>query len=372
MARIGQRSAPTPWGQTQKEATFHVERGPLFHSPPPGGGDDFRVARGSRPFADTGQRVAPETAGEIQRGQRLAFIAFAFAACLLLASVARADDEHGHGQDEHAHEAHAFTVHDFEAAGVHVANAGPGEVDVAIELPGEVRPNADRIAHLSPRFPGIVREVRKHIGDRVRAGDVLAIIESENLATLELRTAIDGMIIDKHIAAGEAVSRDEAAFIVADLATVWVNISIYQSALHEVDVGQTVTLTASHGGLEATGTISYITPVVDQATRTAGGRVVLPNPDGAWRPGLFVTANVHKPAPAAIVVVRKALHTVAGATVVFVVDDDRFVARPVTVGRTGRTRAEIVAGLSADERFAEERSFLVKAELGKSESDHAH
>ena len=307
--------------------------------------------------------------------------ALALVARLFLSTASLAGDEHHEAQphDEHQHEQpdgeHApptFSVQDFEKAGVRLASAAPGAIDIAIELPGEVRPNADRIAHLSPRFPGLVREVRRHIGDSVRAGDVLAVIESENLSTFELKTAFAGTIIDKHIAAGEFVGRDEAAFIVADLSTVWANISIYQSALVDVHLGQAVTVTASHGTLEANGTIGYIAPVVEQATRTASARVVLPNPDGAWRPGLFVTATVHKPHAAAIAIPRRAVHRIEGATAVFVADGDRFVVRPVDIGRSGRTRVEIVDGLAPGERFADEGSFLVKAELGKGESGHDH
>ena len=131
-------------------------------------------------------------------------------------------------------------------------------------------------------------------------------------------------------------------------------------------------LSAGHGALEATGTVSYITPVVDQATRTAGARVVLPNPDGAWRPGLFVTATVYSPRPAPVVIPRRALQTLQQRPVVFVVEGDRFEARPVTLGAAGRTRVEVVDGLAPGERFAEERSFLVKAELAKGEGGDAH
>ena len=51
---------------------------------------------------------------------------------------------------------------------------------------------------------------------------------------------------------------------------------------------------------------------------------------------------------------------------------DRFEARPVTIGHAGRTWVEITKGLSAGDRFAEERSFLVKAELAKGEAGHDH
>lgn len=295
------------------------------------------------------------------------------ALAVVLAFTALASEEHEHGDHVgEEEEGHAFSVEDFEKAGVRLATAGPGEVDVEVTLPGEVRPNADRIAHIAPRLPGIVREVRKHVGDRVRAGDTLAIVESENLSPFEIKAAFEGVVIDKHIAPGEAVSREQPAFIVADLSEVWVNISVYQTALSRVRVGQPVAIAASHGTLETTGTVSYVTPIVDQATRTASARVVLPNPDGAWRPGLFVTATVLNPVHATTVVPRRALQTLGGETVVFVAAGERFEARPVKVGLVGETKAELTAGLSPGERFAEDRSFLVKAELAKGEAEHEH
>ena len=295
----------------------------------------------------------------------------AIAACLALAVPSSASEPHDDGHEEER-AVGSFSIADFERSGVRLATAGPGEVDIGVDLPGEVRPNGDRIAHLRPRFPGIVREVRKQTGDRVRAGETLAVVESESLSPFELKAAFDGIVIDKHISPGETVTREDTAFIVADLSTVWVTITIYQSALPQVAVGQPVVLSGGHGSLEATGTVSYITPVVDQATRTASARVVLPNPDGAWRPGLFVTATVYNPRPAAVVVPRRAIQTMEQRPVVFVVEGDRFEARPVTIGDAGRSRVEIVDGLSPGERFAEERSFLVKAELAKGEGGHGH
>lgn len=283
-------------------------------------------------------------------------------------------DDHGKHDEHGEHDDHAteFTVAAFVRHGVGLATAGPGVVDVGIELPGEVRPNADRTAHLAPRFPGLVREVRHHVGDAVAAGDVLAVIETDHLSRYELRTALAGTVIDKHITPGETVLRDRAAFIVADLATVWIEISVHQGALDLLRVGQPVTLVASQGAAEAEGAVSYVSPVVDQTTRAATARVVLPNPDGTWRPGLFVTATVFDPVPAAVVVPRRALHRLEGATVVFVVEDERFVARPVALGYVGRTHAEVANGVAAGERFADTNSFLVKADLAKGAAGHDH
>lgn len=273
---------------------------------------------------------------------------------------------------DEADKASAFSVDDFKRHGVTVTTARAGVVDQGIELPAEVRPNADRLAHVAPRFSGIVREVKKRVGDSVSAGDVLAVIESDKLAAFELRAAFDGTVIDKHVVPGEAVTSARPAFIIADLSDVWVNIAVYQKALPNVEVGRPVLISDPNGDLEAEGVVDYIAPVVDQATRTATARVVLPNTDGRWRPGTFAIATVLLDPAAPIVVPRRALHTMDGRDVLFVVEGDSFVPRPVSIGRVGRTRAEITAGLEAEETFADESAFLVKVELAKGAGGHAH
>jgi cobalt-zinc-cadmium efflux system membrane fusion protein len=289
-----------------------------------------------------------------------------------LAGAAIAEDEHGHAHDEHAGEHAAFEVHELEELGVTVATAVAGAVDVGIELPAEVRPNADRLAHLAAPFPGIVRKVLKSVGDAVAAGETLALIESENLTTYPLRAAFDGTVIDKHIAPGEAVARDRILFVIADLSDVWVEIDVYLNAIDLVAVGQPVRLSMPDGSVTVDARVSHVSPIVDQATRTVTARVVLANPDGRWRPGLFVDAFVARPVEAVVVVPRRALHEIEGRTVIFAVEEDHFEARPVVVGVIGRASAEIKSGLEPGERFADQSSFLVKAELLKGEAGHEH
>lgn len=147
---------------------------------------------------------------------------------------------------------------------IEVATAGPGRIDAPVELLGEVEPNGDHLAHIVPRFPGIVREVRKVAGDSVRAGEVLAVIESsESLVRYELRTLIAGIVLEKHLTIGEAVGPEKQVFLIADLSTVWVDLSVYQKDLAEVSVGQAVRIHSVQQGPDAEGTISYVTPVVD-------------------------------------------------------------------------------------------------------------
>ena len=305
---------------------------------------------------------------QADRAPALAGAAILLLTMLALAAPLHASDEHEHDHDERAPA--PFTVADFERFGVRVATAGPGLVDTGVELPGEVRPNPERTAHLAAQFPGRVREVRKRVGDAVRAGDVLAVVESDTLAPYSLTTALDGVVVDQHVAPGETVGPGSVAFVVADLGTVWVEISVYQKDLAAVRPGERVQVIAGHGIADAEGTVSYVSPVLDQATRTAVARVVLPNPSGAWRPGLFVTARVLDPQPAAVVVPRTALQRMDGATVVFVVDGETVTPRPVRLGRSGRQRVEITAGLAAGERYADDGTFLLKAELGAGAGGH--
>ena len=66
--------------------------------------------------------------------------------------------------------------------GIELATAGGGKIEVSVSLPGEIAINIDRMVHIVPRVPGIVREVKKKLGDPVKAGEVMAVIRSRDLA----------------------------------------------------------------------------------------------------------------------------------------------------------------------------------------------
>jgi cobalt-zinc-cadmium efflux system membrane fusion protein len=97
------------------------------------------------------------------------------------AGTQEADEHAGH---DHGEEAALIRLSERELVecGVTMGVAGPGWLERQVVLPGEVRVNGDRLVHLVPRVPGIVLEVRKTLGDEVMAGEVLAVIESNELA----------------------------------------------------------------------------------------------------------------------------------------------------------------------------------------------
>jgi cobalt-zinc-cadmium efflux system membrane fusion protein len=286
------------------------------------------------------------------------------------ASESGESDEH----DDHA--VVSFTTSEIEEFELRMAPAGKATVERLIELPGVVRANEDRLAHIVPRFAGIVIEVRRHIGDAVKSGETLALIESSHsLSAYALKTLLAGVIIEKHVTRGEAVTPDSQAFVVADLESVWIDLSIYQRDLNRIHPGQPARVIAGHDLPEAEGVISYVTPVVDETTRTATARIVLDNPDGFWRPGMFASALVTvERAEVEIAVPVSALHMLDDATVVFVANGTEFRPRPVTVGRRDPQWAEIRSGLAAGESIVVDGGFTLKSELLRSEfgGGHAH
>lgn len=365
-----------------------------------------------------------------------------------------AHGDHGHsGEDDHDDHVVRLSVNELEEFGIELSKVAPGTLDQYIDLPGEIVLNEDRLAHVVPRVSGIAREIRKSLGDKVKTGEIIAILESrelaiakttylssverENLARAnfereerlwqrkvtseqeylvarqslaetriektsaeqqlhalgfsknvlkdlphqphitytryELSAPFAGTIIERHLALGENVSPETVVFTIADLSTVWVDINVYQKDLTRIHKGQSVVLDIGHGIAPVTGVIAWVSPLVSEGTRTAKARVVLNNPDGTLRPGLFVTARVAMgSSPATLVVKKSALQTYEDRTVVFVQTSEGFEPQPVEVGRQDATQVEILHGLKAGQVYVSKGAFTLKAQLGKSAFDDGH
>lgn len=86
--------------------------------------------------------------------------------------------EPGH-QEEHVVR---LSAEQLAQSGIRVATAGPGQLVANLDLPGQVMINTNRLVRVVPRVAGVVREVRKSLGDRVKAGEIMAVIDSRELA----------------------------------------------------------------------------------------------------------------------------------------------------------------------------------------------
>lgn len=93
------------------------------------------------------------------------------------------EDEHGHGgEGEHAEGVIALSAEQIAATGIKVAPAGPGNLAREVAVPGKIVAAADRMAQIVPKVGGTVTEARKNLGDTVEKGEILALIESREMA----------------------------------------------------------------------------------------------------------------------------------------------------------------------------------------------
>ncbi len=262
----------------------------------------------------------------------------------------------------------------LDAAGIAIATAGPETIRERVVLNGRISANEDALAHVMPRFPGVVGSVHKRLGDPVARGDLLATIESnESLQSFELRAQLAGTVVAKDVSPGEFVSNDRELFQIADLSSVWVDLDVYRRDFGRLRVGQPVRIDAGDGSPPVESTLAYLSPIGSANTQTLLARAVLPNPDRSWRPGLFVTAEVEvgaSPVPVAVAV--DALQRLRDWDVVFLTAGDVFEAQPVELGRRDTAHVEIVSGLAAGQRYVAAGSFILKADVGKSGASHDH
>lgn len=293
-------------------------------------------------------------------------------------------DEHaeaGGHEGEEAHDEHgdegAVTLSAAAArnARLRVAAAGPATIATVVEAPGEIHLNAERVLEIRPRFPGVVRELRKRVGDAVRAGEVVAVVQSnESLADYEVVASMAGTVLARPVVTGSAVANETSLMTLADLSTVWADFAIYPQWVGRIRTGLEATIVAqSRPELSARGVIRYVGPLLEQDTRVSSARVVLANPRGDWTPGLFVTARVAvSRARVAVAVPDEALVRMPEGPAVFVAEGLRFEARRVTTGRSDGRATEIVSGLAAGDSVVVANAFLLRSELSKGEAGHDH
>jgi len=258
------------------------------------------------------------------------------------------------------------------AAGIELATAGPAVLRDSLLLNGMVQPNQESLVQVTPRFPGIVREVRKRIGDQVQKGDVLAIVESnQSLTPYELKASLAGTVIDRQTTLGEYVSEQKPAFVVADLSTVWIDFSVYRRDLGRAHVGDQVFIDPADGRPPIEAKISYLSPVGSSETQSALARATVANPDQRLRPGLFVTGRLTlSERNVAVAVKSSALQTIDNQTVVFVRNGDKFEAREVEIGERDPQLAEVTFGVLEGDKYAARNSFILKSEMGKGAVDN--
>lgn len=351
-----------------------------------------------------------------------------------------------------------ITEERIKQAKIVTAEVKGGKILKTIAVTGTITPDKNKVWRVAARVSGTVLSLEKGVGDTVAQGDLLAIVESREVAeakseyvsalvnfglqkTLfereeelwrgkiqaeqqylkakttyteselklhlsrqklvalgipdtefkklsmntmngiqkyEIRSPAKGKVIERLVDNGTPVGGEGQAkelYMIADLSQVWIELSLSPNDLQFVKEGQEVALQATpqQPNLTQKGKIIFISPVLNQESRAARVVAAFSNEDNALRPGLYVPANIAvENTEVDVLLPKTAIQNMEGSTVVFVRTKDGFEKRKVVIGKEDSTQVEIAVGVDPGEVVAIENTFLIKAELGKSEAEHSH
>ncbi|MEN6308817.1 MAG: efflux RND transporter periplasmic adaptor subunit [Anaerohalosphaeraceae bacterium] len=113
---------------------------------------------------------------------------------------------------------------------------------------------------------------------------------------LTINAPIGGVVIDKMANEGMYVDTGMAIYSIADLSKLWLILDAYESDLKWLRFGQKVEFaTESIPGRTFEATVSFLSPVLNEMTRTVKIRAVVDNTNGVLKPGMFIRAKIHSP-----------------------------------------------------------------------------
>lgn len=214
----------------------------------------------------------------------------------------------------------------------------------------------------SVHVPGLLDAAR----DRLRLwdisdGDIRALERSEKPKTsLTIYSPVSGVVTAKTAVAGARASAGEPLYEIANLDRVWALADVYESELPFVKPGARATVTVNGNTFD--GRVTFIAPIVDEATRTVKVRIEIDNRTGTLKPDMFAEATIEEPQREALVVPASAVLQTGTRNVVFVTNGNAFEPRDVQVASHDDAYIEIKTGVVEGERVATQANFLIDSE----------
>lgn len=260
-----------------------------------------------------------------------------------------------------------------KASGIEIEKSGPAMIKDNHVLSGQIALNSNATANVRARFPGIVRDVKKGLGDTVEKGEILAVVESnDSLQLYNVTAPISGTVLSRDTNIGD-VAGDAPLFRLSDLSTVWAELHVFPGNMAAVKSGQDVEVSSLEGGHKTKGKIASLLPIAENLTQTIVARIPLENPDGAWRAGMNVQGIVtvaENEAPLAVK--TSGLQRFRDFTVVFAKVGETYEVRMLELGKEDGTYVEVLEGIKPGTDYVTGNSFLIRADVEKSAASHDH
>lgn len=253
--------------------------------------------------------------------------------------------------------------------GIETSRASSQVLHQSVVAYGSLATGPEQLSHVRARYDGMIMSMKATLGDRIERGDLLAEVESnDSLKTYQMRAPITGTVIQRHANTGE-VTKDQVLFSIADFNTLWAELRIYPTQQVLVSAGQAVRIQINGQMLRST--IRHLIPALDKPYQLA--RVDFDNRDRGLSPGLLVEGHIEiSTITTKLAVAKDAIQHIDGQPGVFVKQGDEYQFVPVMVGRSDDRHVEVLSGLSQGQEYVTRNSYLIKADIEKSEAEHDH
>lgn len=313
-----------------------------------------------------------------------------------------------------------FSQEAVALAGIETAMVTTGDTDIEVRLYGKIQPNQRTQQIQSAYVAGRLEKLYINaVGDRVTKGQTLAEIYSPELYALSqeycaalnypagaqrealvaaaeeklrllniteeqiseikasskpspyalLKANTSGTVIHLAVAQGNYVQQGQSLITVADLSRVWAVFEAYERDLPFLHVGDELEFTGdAFAGESFRSRITYIDPILNGTSRTAGVRLEIANTGNRFKPEMLVVGNASvsmKQYAEDVIVPASAVMWTGKRSVVYVRDESEemptFVQRQVTLGPALAGSYVITDGLAEGEEIAVNGTFVIDA-----------
>lgn len=203
-------------------------------------------------------------------------------------------------------------------------------------------------------------------------GVPLPLPEGAEAGRVTLSSPISGTMIARSASKGQWVEPSDQLAEVTNVEALWLLGSVYERDIRHVEIGQPVLVEVrAYPGEVFAGTVQLVEATLDESSRSAGIRVVLPNADRRLKAGMFATARItgtHAHEPELLLAIpTAAVQEVDGHTSVFVRDGGGgFTLQRVHLGEQAGSFVEVLNGLSEGDEVVVNGSFVLKGQLLRS------
>jgi len=248
----------------------------------------------------------------------------------------------------------------------------PQEFNEHLPVYGRLTQIPNNIRHINARYPGVVKKLHVTLGQKVKKGQKLIHIESnDSLQSYTIFAPISGVISMQNTNTGEVASAQNLLTI-TDNSKLMAELEVFPLDRHKVKIGAQVQISAEGVKQQAVGKIKDRRLALTQQQGTIF-RVEIDNNDGLFYAGQFIKAHISLGSYQVDKAVKTSgLQSFRDFTVVYAKVGDMYEVRMLELGRQVGSWVEVLAGIDQGVEYVTDNSYLLKADIDKSAASHDH